>query len=76
MRSFFRTNRVLAPWIIVHGLSIVLRIFIYSLLKSLGCIRIDLTWDPYLGEVTISEKVEEPSQYVPPPPVSAEGIFL
>lgn len=38
--------------------------------------RNDLTWDPYLGEVTISEKVEEPSQYVPPPPVSAEDVCV
>ncbi|KAG0611206.1 hypothetical protein M758_7G123000 [Ceratodon purpureus] len=36
----------------------------------------DLSWDSYLGEVTTSEKVEEPPQYVPPPPISAEDICI
>lgn len=59
MRLFFRINCVLVFWIIVYGLSIVLWIFIYLLLKLFGCICIDLIWDLYLGEVIISEKVEE-----------------
>lgn len=36
----------------------------------------DLSWDSYLGEVTTSEKVEEPPQYVSPPPISAEDICI
>lgn len=40
---------------------------------SSGFLLAELSWDPYLGDVTITEKDEDPPQYVPSPPIPAEG---